>query len=127
MSESWQVEAPAALADELHRHGVDPGGLAQVRRNDLGQLQEIRLRQTQADLLDLGLDDVEVVEEPFRGGDDGFRGASIRFKRLVGMPQGLRVVGEVVVESPRSTPRVPGRREVRRQRLGERIEPFDTQ
>ena len=63
----WPVEAAVAVADELDRHRVDARVAGQLAQGELGQLAVVAAGQVLADVADLGGDQVEVVEDPFRG------------------------------------------------------------
>ena len=61
---------PFGVRDQLDRYFVDARESRERAARELGQLPVVALRQVCADLADVLLDDVEVVEEPFAGRAD---------------------------------------------------------
>jgi hypothetical protein len=106
---------------------VHARGFPQVGGDDAGQLQIVGLRQADPDLLELGLEDVEVVKQPLGGRQDGFRVPDVRAERAVGAAEDADVIVKAGEESPGPAPRGSRRREARRQRFGERFKAFDAE
>ena len=65
------VEARVAVAEELPGHGLDAGETAVAFGNELGELPIVGGRQVVDDPRDFRLDQVEVIEQPFRGRREG--------------------------------------------------------
>src|SRR2546426_11535892 len=65
------IQTAVGMAGQLQGHGVDPRDAGHLPRGQLGQLQVVLPRKVVPDPPDLGLDEVKVVEGPFRrrGGD----------------------------------------------------------
>ena len=87
------IEAPLGVGDELDRQVVDPGIPGERSVREVRQLPVVPARKILADLGDVVLDDVEVVQQPVPGRTD------VERRRLGGDP-GVRVLedGESPVE-----------------------------
>ena len=75
-----------------------------------GQLAVVAARQVLAHVADLGGDQVEVVEQPLRGGRDELPAVHVVGQREVGLAQDARVVGEAREQVARVAARAWDRR-----------------
>ncbi len=91
---TMEIEARVAVADELEGHGVHPGHARQIAHRELGKVQVVPLREVLPYLEDLRLDEVEVVEEPFRRGRHGLAAAHVGGQNLVRPAQDAGILVE---------------------------------
>jgi hypothetical protein len=125
--EFLSVQATVAVADELHRHGVDAGVARQLPQSELGQLAVVPSRKVVVDVPDLGSHQVEVIEEPFRGRRDELPLVHLLGHGAVRIAQNASVIVEAPKDAPRPTSGIRVDRKSRRQRLGSFFEPLDAQ
>jgi hypothetical protein len=85
------------------------------------------LRQADPDLLELRFEEMEVVEQPLGGRQDGLRALDVRPECPIGAAEEPDAVVETGEESTGTAPGRPGRRQACRQRFGERFETFDAE
>ena len=88
------IEAAVGVADQLQRHGVDPRHAGHLARRELGQLAVVPPRQVVPHAADLGLDQVEVVEQPLGGGGEELAAVHVVGEDAVGVAQHPGVVVE---------------------------------
>ena len=100
------VQAAVAVTDQLHRHGVDAGVARELARGELGQLAIVAVREVPANVQDLGGHEMEVVEEPFRGGGDELPPVHVVGHGDIGLAQDAGVVVEARQDVPRRPPGV---------------------
>src|SRR2546422_10410563 len=92
-------------------HGVDPRDAGHLPRGQLGQVQVVLPRKVVPDAPDLGLDEVKVVEEPFRRRGDELAAVDIVGQDAIGLTQHPGVVLQAREEWAGLAARIPGQRE----------------
>ena len=115
------------MADELERERIDPCRAGEVAGGELGQLAVVAARQVLPHVVDLGGDQVVVVEDPLRRRGDELAAVDIAGQRAVRLLEQPRVVLEPRVGTARRAPWVGIHGEARRQRLGALLERLDAQ
>ena len=125
--EALGIEARVAETEQRDRHGVDARGARQLARRELGQLQIVGRREMALDLAHLALDQMKVVEQPFRCGRGRLATTDIGRERAIGQPQPLGVSREPAVQLRRAAARVPRQCEARGERSGPFLEPLDAE
>ncbi len=115
MDQAPLVEARVAVTDEFDRHRMDACHATVLARRELGQLEIEPLGKALAEVADLALDQVKIVEQPFGRGCHRLALADVLGERLVGMAQEARVVAHAGEQAARVAARVPGEGEARGQ------------
>jgi hypothetical protein len=103
------------VADDFQRHGVRAGNTCHLARGQLGKLLVVSGRQVVADAADLGLDQMEVVEQPFRGWRDERTAVHVVREDAIGIAQHTGVVCQTAEELPVGVFRATRQRETGRQ------------
>ena len=105
--ESLHVEPRVAVAQELHGEQVDPRRRARSGRGDQRKLAVVGRRQVPAQLGHLGLDQVEVVEQPLGRGRHGDAAMDVVGELAIRLAQRGGVVADaaVVGAAARAPPR----------------------
>ncbi len=114
------VQAAVGVADQLQGHGVDPCDARHLPRGQLGQIRVVLARKVVPDAPDLGLDEVEVVEEPFRRRGDELAAVDVVGEDAIGLAQHAGVVLQAREERAGLAARIAGQREAG----GEGLRPF---
>ena len=109
--ELLSIQAAVGVADQLQGHGVDPRDAGHLPRGQLGQVQVVMPRKVVPDAPDLGLDEVKVVEEPFRRRGDELAAVDIVGQDAIGLAQHPGVVLQPREEWAGLAARIPGQRE----------------
>ena len=116
------------MADELDRQRVDARRAGELARRELGQLAVVAARQVLPHVVDLGGDQVVVVEDPLRRRSDELAAMDVAGERAVRLFEEAGVLLE-----PRDSPERDARRgdgsTVKRagERLGALLEQLDAQ
>ncbi len=109
--ELLSIQAAVGVADQLQGHGVDPCNAGHLPRGELRQVQVVLPRKVVPDTPDLGLDEVEVVEEPFRRRGDELAAVHVVGEDAIGRAQHAGVVFQAREERAGLAARIPGQRE----------------
>ncbi len=103
--EAIGVEAPVPVPDQLERHRVNPRLARVLARREPGELPVVAGREVVPHRPGLGVDEVEVVEEPLRGRRHGLAGVDVVREDAVDLPEDAQVLvqpGQHVVPARRS-------------------------
>ena len=122
-----QIEARVAVADEFEGHGVHPGHTGQLAHRQLGKVEVITLGEVLANLENLGLDEVEVVEKPFRRRSHRLPAPHVRREDLVGPAKNPCVFLKARQEAERALPGVPREGVAGGQHAGTLLEVLDAE
>jgi hypothetical protein len=125
--EPLPVQTAVALPDQLQRHRVHAGRAGQVPRGELRQLEVIPLREVVADAPGLGLDEVEVVQQPLGRWRHRLAPVHVLGHHPVGLPKHAGVVLETPDQGPCTLTGAPGEREAGGEALRALLEPLQAQ
>ena len=85
---SWpRSRRPSRVAHELERHGVDARHAGHLAGRQLGQLAVVPPRQVVLHAADLGLDQMEVVEQPLGGRGEELAAMDVVGQDAIGLAQ----------------------------------------
>ena len=126
-NELGTVQTAVAVADELERECVDARGAGELTCGELGQLEVVVPREVLAYVSDLGRDEVEVVENPLRGGRDELAAVDVAGERAIGGRERACIVLESRPAAPRRTAGRGIDGEARGERLGALLEELDAE
>ena len=91
------IEAAVGVRDERPDQPEHPRQAGKGTVGELGQLAIISRRKVQPDFANLALDEMEIVDQPFRGGGDRGLVVHRRADRAIGVDQ-ARFIGRQAVE-----------------------------
>ena len=121
------IQAPVGVTNELQRHGVDPRGAGQLSRGQLGQLAVVLPREVVPDASDLGLDEMEIVEQPFGGRRHEHTPVDVAGEDAVGLAQHAGVIVEATEKPSVLAAGIPGQRKARGEGPGPFLQALDAQ
>ena len=121
------VESRIAVAEEFHGHGVDACRAGVLAGGQLRKFAVIASREVVPDLAHLGFNQVEVVEQPFRGGRDRLAAPHVGGENAVCVAKHARIVREAAQQPRRAAPRVSRQGELRGQRPRALLETLDAE
>ncbi|MGH8542200.1 MAG: hypothetical protein ACREX3_00835 [Gammaproteobacteria bacterium] len=121
------VEAAVGMPDQLQSHGVDPRDAGHPARGEFGELAVVLLRQVVPRAPDLRLDEVEVIEEPFRNGRDELAAVHVIGQDAIRLAQHAGVVFQAREEGADLAAGIPCQREAGGEGFGPVLEPLDAE
>ena len=113
--QALEIEAPVSRADQLDRHGIQPRRPRVLPRGELRELLVIARGQVLAHGPGLGLEQMEVVEQPLPGGRERLASMDVVREREIRAAQPLHVPLEAVEMGPAAPLRLARQREVGRE------------
>ena len=102
--EHFRVEAAVRVGDEGPGDAVDPGVSGERAAGELGEFLIVGVGEVVADLAQLFVDQVEVVDQPFGRGGDFLAGADGVGDQAVRFAEDAAVVRDARCECPSATP-----------------------
>ena len=125
--QALEIEASVSRADELDRHGIQPRRAGMLAGSQLRKLAVVARRQVVTNGPGLGLEQMEVVEQPLRGGRDRLASMDVVGEREVRAAQPFHVSLEAAEMSPAAPFRLARQREVGREGRRTLFERFEAE
>jgi hypothetical protein len=113
------------VADQLDRDGIDAGGAGELAQRQLGQLAVVAAREVLPYAADLGCYQMEIVEDPLRGGGDEVAAPNVVGQRAVGRVEQSRVLLQPRITAVGGAARVGIDRQTGAERSGALFELLD--